>query len=312
MITQPQPQSMTDRLHWIAHLFKALVRLARPHQYVKNAFVFLPVLFGHRLTDSGALLLSSIVFVTFCLLASAVYTINDIRDKEEDREHPQKRLRPLASGEVTTLQAVLFVLILLFAVVFISIRFLPNSIWPIFGVYLGINLAYSFYLRKVAIVDLVCVSSGFVLRVFAGAVSANVFVSHWIIIMTFLLSLFLALAKRRNDLVLMESKQDQGNSRRSLAGYNLEFVSMSMVTASSVIIVAYILYTVSPETLAIHGAVNLYLTSIWVILGLMRYMQVTFVLDKTMPPTLVILKDRFMQITVFAWLLNVYILLYWR
>lgn len=303
---------MTDRLHWIAHLFKALVRLARPHQYVKNAFVFLPVLFGHRLTDSGALLLSSIVFVTFCLLASAVYTINDIRDKEEDREHPQKRLRPLASGEVTTLQAVLFVLILLFAVVFISIRFLPNSIWPIFGVYLGINLAYSFYLRKVAIVDLVCVSSGFVLRVFAGAVSANVFVSHWIIIMTFLLSLFLALAKRRNDLVLMESKQDQGNSRRSLAGYNLEFVSMSMVTASSVIIVAYILYTVSPETLAIHGAVNLYLTSIWVILGLMRYMQVTFVLDKTMPPTLVILKDRFMQITVFAWLLNVYILLYWR
>jgi 4-hydroxybenzoate polyprenyltransferase len=210
----------------MAHLFKPLVRLARPHQYVKNAFVFLPVLFGHRLTDSGALRLSSLVFVTFCLLASAVYTINDITDKEEDREHPQKRLRPLASGEVTTLQAVLFFLILVFVVVFVSIRFLPHSIWSIFGVYLGINIAYSFYLRKVAIVDLFCLSSGFVLRVLAGAVSANVFGSHWIIIMTFLLSLFMALAKRRNDLVFMESNQHQGNHRRSLAGYNLEFVSI--------------------------------------------------------------------------------------
>lgn len=296
----------------MVQLVKVLVRLARPHQYVKNAFVFLPVLFGHRLMDSGALRLSSLVFVAFCLLASAVYTINDIRDKAEDRENPQKRLRPLASGEVTTPEAVLFVLILVFVVVLVSIRFLPHSIWSIFGIYLGINLTYSFYLRKVAIVDVFCVSSGFLLRVLAGAVSANVFVSHWIIIMTFLLSLFMALAKRRNDLVLMESNQDQGNNRRSLAGYNLEFVSMSMVTASSVIIVAYILYTVSPETLALHGAVNLYVTSIWVIIGLMRYMQITFVLKKNMPPTLVLLKDRFMQITVFAWVLNVYILLYWR
>jgi decaprenyl-phosphate phosphoribosyltransferase len=203
-------------------------------------------------------------------------------------------------------------LILVFVVVFVSIRFLPHSIWSILGVYLGINLAYSFYLRKVAIVDLFCLSSGFVLRVLAGAVAANVFVSHWLIIMTFLLSLFMALAKRRNDLVLIESNQDPGNHRRSLAGYNLEFVSMSMVTASSVIIVAYILYTVSPETLGLHGAVNLYVTSIWVILGLMRYMQITFVLKKNMPPTLVLLKDRFMQVTVFAWVLNVCILLYWR
>jgi 4-hydroxybenzoate polyprenyltransferase len=293
-------------------MFTALVRLARPHQYVKNGFVFLPVLFGHRLADSSALYLSALVFVTFCLLASAVYTINDIRDREEDREHPQNRLRPLASGELTTREAVLFVLTLVVAVVVVSILFLPSAIWTIFGVYLGINLLYSFYLRKVAIVDLFCLSSGFVLRVLAGAVAADVWVSHWLIIMTFLLSLFLALAKRRNDLVLMESNQVQGNNRRSLAGYNLEFVSMSMVTASSVIIVAYILYTVSPETLALHGAANLYITSVWVILGLMRYMQITFVLKKTLPPTLVLLKDRFMQITVFAWVFNVYILLYWR
>ena len=147
------------------------------------------------------------------------------------------------------------------------------------------------------------------LRVLAGAVSANIIVSHWMLIMTFLLALFMSLAKRRNDFVIMELNNEQV-SRKSITGYNLEFLSMSMIIAASVVIVAYILYTVSPQTLAIHGEVNLYVSSIWVILGLMRYMQITFVEKKTLSPTSIILKDRFMQITILAWVLHIYLLLY--
>jgi 4-hydroxybenzoate polyprenyltransferase len=174
--------------------------------------------------------------------------------------------------------------------------------------YLFLNLAYSLSLKHVAIIDVVCIATGFVLRVFAGGAAAEVQVSHWLVLMVFLLAIFLALAKRRDDLVL--NSQGHNNIRRSLHNYNLDFVSHSMVAMTSITIVSYILYTVSPEVVEKHGTNNLYLTTFWVVIGFLRYMQITFVDQKSGSPTIILLKDAFMQVIIVLWLTTYYLLLY--
>jgi 4-hydroxybenzoate polyprenyltransferase len=177
----------------------------------------------------------------------------------------------------------------------------------ILGAYLILNVAYSFFLKHQAIIDVVCLALGFVLRVLAGGVAAAVPVSHWIIIMTFLLALFLALAKRRDDLLLAAEGQ---SARRSIDGYSLEFVSTSMAVMAAVIIVAYILYTVSPDTIQKHGTDRLYLTGIWVVVGLLRYLQLALVENCTASPTKILLQDRFLQTVLALWILSFFFLLY--
>ncbi len=285
----------------------AFLCLARPHQYLKNGFVWLPVFFGYKIWNPEALIDTFHAFIAFCLAASSIYIVNDMKDIDDDRKHPVKRSRPLASGLVSRFEAMIIFSILLTTAGTISIIALPSGFLRIIGIYIAINIFYSFFLKHIAIVDVVCIAVGFVLRIFAGGAAANVYISPWIIIMTFLLALFLALAKRRDDLVLSE----QGTStRKSLDGYNLEFVSSSMVMMASVIIVSYILYTVSPEVVDKHGTGNLYLSAFWVISGLLRYMQITYVNQLSGSPTMVILKDYVLQAIVVLWLLNIYILLY--
>ena len=156
--------------------------------------------------------------------------------------------------------------------------------------------------------DIVCIAIGFVLRIFAGGLAAGIAVSPWLVIMTFLLALFLALAKRRDDLLIVN---DGGTRvRKAIDGYNLEFISLAMGIMASVIIVAYILYTVSPEVVAKHGTGKLYISGIWVLLGLLRYLQITFVEEKSGSPTLVLIKDYLLQGVIVLWLANIFILLY--
>ncbi len=286
---------------------KAIFQLVRSHQHLKNGFVWLPLFFGGKLHDADAASGVFFAFTAFCFAAGGVYILNDIKDVREDRLHPVKRFRPIASGALRASEA-LFVfgaLILLSAAV--SFLFLPSeSIW-IVGFYIALNLAYSFFLKHIAVVDALCIALGFVLRIFAGGAGADVEISPWLIIMTFLLALFLALGKRRDDLLLM----DQGrHTRKSLGGYNLEFVFSAMMVMASVIIVSFILYTVSPEVIKKHDADNLYLTGFWVIVGLLRYMQITLVEKRAGSPTMVLLKDRFLQVVVLLWLLNFYWLIY--
>ncbi|MBS3810026.1 MAG: hypothetical protein KGY38_07735 [Desulfobacterales bacterium] len=158
--------------------------------------------------------------------------------------------------------------------------------------YFLLNTAYSYYLKHIAVVDIVCVAVSYVLRAFAGAVVITVFPSNWLILMTFLLALFLALAKRRDDLLLAQSGK---NTRKCIEHYNFEFISGEMMVMASVTIVSYLLYTVSPEVIAKHGTDNLYFTVFWVILGFLRYMQLTFVEEKSGSPTQVVLRDTFLQ-----------------
>ncbi len=274
---------------------------------MKNGFVWLPVFFGHKLTDTSALANAMWAFIAFSLAASSIYILNDLRDLDADREHPLKKNRPLAKEEIKLRHAVAFMAFLLVASLSVSYFRFPGEFILILSAYLIINIAYSFCLKRYAIVDVVCIAIGFVLRVFAGGVVTEVPISQWIIIMTFLLAIFLALGKRRDDLLLMTCGH---NPRKCLSGYNIEFVSSSMIVMTSVVIVAYILYCVSPEIIQKHGTNNLYLTSFWVIVGILRYMQITFVEGRSGEPTLILLHDHFLWGIIGGWFLTFYWIMY--
>ena len=286
---------------------RALITLARPHQYIKNVFIFLPIFFAHKLFDSHALIQTCWAFVVFCLGASSVYIVNDIFDVEVDRIHPIKKHRPLAAGLLERREAVLFATMLLISSILLTIYELGWILLIVLGAYLILNYLYSCYLKKYAIIDISTIAVGFVIRVFFGGLSSDVAVSHWLIIMTYLLALFLALAKRRDDLLLMSDGQ---KVRQNIDGYSLEFVSHSMVIMAAVIIVCYILYTVSPAAIMVHKTTNLYLTTFFVIIGLLRYLQITFVEQQSGSPTNIILKDHFMQMVILSWLVSSYLIIY--
>lgn len=283
------------------------LRLIRPHQYIKNGFIWLPLFFGYQSSNPRSVSLTAYTFGVFCLLSSAVYVLNDLRDAPDDRRHPVKKHRPLAAGTVSRWQAQVLLGMLLGLASGLALLLLPTTALAVMGAYLLLNVVYTFNLKHIPIVDIVCIATGFVLRILAGGVSGAIPISPWIVIMTFLLALFLALAKRKDDLLLA----DQGHSvRKAIDGYNAEFISLSMGIMASVIIVAYIMYAVSPEVIAKHGTQKLYVTAIWVILGLLRYLQITFVEEKSGSPTLVLLGDRLLQGIIVLWLVHIYLLLY--
>ena len=286
---------------------ESYIKLARPHHYIKNGFVFLPLLFGYKLEDPQAVWKAFLAFAGFCLAASSAYVFNDIQDVEDDRRHPQKKIRPLASAIISKSEASIFLSLLFFSSLSVSALLLNTAYLPILGGYLLLNFFYSLGLRHISILDIAVIAFGFVLRVLAGSVVVDVRPSHWIILMTFLLALFLSLSKRREDLLLANGGND---TRKSLDGYNIEFVTTSMVIMASVIFVTYILYTVSPEVVSKHNSKYLFLTSFWVITGILRFMQLTFVHKKGGSPTEILLQDLFLQLIIILWLLTCFIILY--
>ncbi|PAF53549.1 prenyltransferase [Helicobacter sp. 13S00482-2] len=279
----------------------------RFHQYIKNLFIFLPAFFSFRFFDEGSIINSLFAFICFCFCASAIYIINDIVDAPSDRIHPSKRNRPIASGKIKPKVALLIALALLFIAVGGLLWLLSNVILPVV-IYIVINLFYSFKFKHIPIIDVFIIASGFVIRLFVGALSINVPLSEWIIVMTFLLALFLALAKRRDDVILYENSGEK--MRKVIDGYNRQFLDIAMAISASVVMIAYILWSISPEVkLRLHSD-YLYLTSIFVLAGIFRYMQVTFVEQKSGNPSKIILQDRFLQSVILCWLIGFWILMY--
>ena len=286
---------------------KSLLKLMRPHQYIKNIFIFLPLFFALKITDTTLLFNDIIAFIAFSLTTSAVYTLNDYHDIEEDRQHPKKKDRPLASGAISKSQAITIMSVLVVAG-FTLMAFLSLKATGILAVYVIMNIAYSFYLKHVAILDVVIIAIGFVLRLFIGSAVTGIPLSMWIVVMTFLLALFMALAKRRDDVLIY---LDTGKKmRKVIDGYNLQFLDTAMAIMASVVIVSYTIYTTSPEVVARVHSEYLYLTSLFVILGIMRYLQVAFVLKDSGSPTKIVFKDRFMQLTLIGWVLTFAWILY--
>lgn len=284
----------------------SLIQLARPHQYLKNGFVFAPLFFGHKIYVLNDVVTVVLAFLSFCFAASAVYVFNDLKDINEDRNHPVKRNRPIAAGAVLPWQAGVLIAFCVFTAFAITAFIASGWFFVILLFYMAMNFAYSSWLKHIAIMDVSVIAIGFVLRIVAGGAVIDLWPSQWLVVITYLLALFLALAKRYDDLRL----SDVGTLRKSLDGYSSGFVSQSMTAMVAVIIVGYILYTLSPEVSLKHHTDMLYLTSIWVVAGLLRYMQITFVEQKSGSPTQVLLKDRPLQGIILAWMVSFYLILY--
>ncbi len=286
---------------------KNIFILMRPHQYIKNTFIFLPLFFALKITDPALLFNAIIAFIAFSLTVSAVYILNDYHDIEEDRLHPKKKSRPLASGVVSKPQAV-FIMGLLFFFGFTILSFLSLSAAAVMLAYVVLNIAYSLSLKQVAILDVTIIATGFVLRLFIGSTVTGIHLSQWIVVMTFLLALFMALAKRRDDvLIFMDTGQKM---RKVIDGYNLQFLDTAMAIMASVVIVAYTVYTTSSDVTEKFNSDSLYMTALFVILGIMRYLQVVFVVQDSGSPTRILLKDRFLQLTLLGWGLTFVWILY--
>ena len=279
---------------------KNIAALIRPKQYIKNLLIFFPLFFSLKLFDLSLLSRASIAFAAFCFAASSVYIINDIRDVEKDRAHPKKKKRPMATGAVTMNTGIILATVLISISLAVS-YFAGFDLVIIVAAYFAMNIFYSFGLKNIPLLDIHIISAGFILRLLAGTdygAVKGVFPSHWIIIMTFLLSLFLAFAKRRDDIILASKGMEV---RKSIEGYSIDFVNGAMSVMSAVIIVSYLLYTLDPLVMAHFRSGSLYTTSFFVVLGIFRYMQLTFVYNRTGNPTEVVFTDRFLQITILCW-----------
>ena len=289
-----------------------ILKLIRPHQWLKNVFVLIPMFFGGSLLDPEDIRASLLTFLAYSFVASSVYCFNDINDVEADRRHPVKCKRPLASGAVSMgtawmLMALMFVL----AALMTALLGDRGHILKVGGVllfYYILNICYCAKLKQYAIVDVCIVAFGFVLRVLAGGFATDITLSKWLVLMTFLLTLFLSFAKRRDDVLRMNETGEP--PRKNTIRYNLTFINQAITITASVTLMCYIMYTVSPEVVARLGSDLLYLTSVFVLLGLLRYMQITVVDKKSGDPTKIMLRDRFTQLVVVLWALTFLILIY--
>ena len=290
---------------------KYYIKLLRPKDWAKNLFLFIPSFFAGNFFIPKDIELLLAGFITFCCFASSIYIINDYRDIENDRKHPEKSKRPLAAGTVKKSAAVIICILLIVTGSLVGYFSDPSlKFLFVMGIYFVMNLAYSFGLKNISILDILILAAGFVLRVRGGATITHTDTSSWLIIMTFLLALFMSIAKRRDDILL---KQSTGNDmRKSVKGYNLDFLNTMLGLFGGIIIVAYIMYTVDPETYKHLQAYRLYYTSLFVIAGVMRYMQITFVQGQSGSPTKILYKDKFIQLTLVLWVVSFYVILYLR
>ena len=290
---------------------KNLVSLLRPQQWVKNMFIFLPLFFHGDLTNGSMLLNAVLAFFCYSFAASSIYCFNDIYDVEADRKHPQKCKRPIASGAVSIPQAyglMVFMFLLSLALAFCGLDRTGMSVMGVICFYYLMNLAYCVRLKQIALVDVFVIAVGFVLRVILGGVVNDIQLSHWIVLMTFLLALFLAFAKRRDDVVLY---QETGVlPRKNVNRYNLDFMNQALTIVSAVTLVAYVMYTVSDEVMAQFGSRYIYLTTVFVLAGILRYLQITIVDVKSGSPTKVLMKDRFVQLCIVGWIVAFLVVIY--
>ena len=283
-----------------------LVKLLRPAQWAKNLFLFIPPFFAGEMLHSDLVVRLVVAFICFSGVASAIYILNDYRDIESDRKHPKKRKRPLAAGEVTPSVALVVMGILAGGGLGVA-YYLNTGFFVVLLLYVVMNIGYSLGLKNISILDIMMIAFGFLLRTVAGGLVVNVPVSQWLVIMIFLLALFLALAKRRDDLLV--GKSSGQIMRKSVKNYNLEYVNACLTMLTGIIIVSYLMYTISDEVVIRLGE-HFYFTSVFVIAGMMRYLQIVLVENNSGSPTRLLYSDRFLQLTLLAWTTSFFVLIY--
>ena len=298
---------------------RELVRLLRVQQYVKNVFVFIPLFLGGKLLEPSAFAITVVAALAFSLTSSFIYVLNDLKDVAEDRLHSLKRFRPLAAGTITVNTALVLGCISLALGLFLAWCLNPICLALIAG-YLVLNLLYVYVIKQWALFDLVAIAVGFDLRVFTGAAAISAEISSWLILMVFLLAMFLAMGKRWDDLRRQEqatmpsasSPDHEGKPvlRRALYGYSRDFALSTLTFLSAVNTICYVQYSMDSGSMARLGSSYLFLTSLWVILGNLRYLQNIFVLGQGYSPTKILLKDRALLCCLGLWALHLTAIIY--
>jgi 4-hydroxybenzoate polyprenyltransferase len=293
---------------------KKYLKLLRVEQWVKNLFVFVPLFFSGNIKNLDLLSKSIFAFIIFSLAASIVYILNDYNDIEADRQHPEKRRRPLASGAISKSRAlsILGILAVVDIALILFAQFYFNEIlWKfaiIIAIYFVMNLAYTFKLKHVPIIDIFIIATGFVLRVQAGGYITGIFISQWATLLTFVLALVLAIGKRRGELI---NAQVSGKTRKALDGYNVQFADIALSISVTLAIICYLMFTLSPEVQAkFHSRV--FYTVIFVVFAFLRYLQQTLVYNRTESPTKIVYRDRYIQITLILWVAAFLIQIYFK
>lgn len=297
---------------------QSILRLLRPRQWTKNIFVFAALVFSQHLLDPAFALVSLRAFFAFCLTASFIYVINDIADRDRNRVHPKKRLRPIASGEISPRSGYLIAFVLLVCVPAL-ISGLNWKFATCLTVYLLMNVAYSFYLKDLVLIDVFVIAVGFMLRVIGGAVVLDVATSSWLILTTMFLSLFLAIAKRRGELVALGAVAagapniPQGvshHTRKVLEHYSVEFAEQMTTICAAGFVFSYALYTVSERTVKMFGTDNLILTTPFVLYGVFRYLYLLHKKHLGENPTDAVLTDIPMIVNFIAYAVAMLAIIY--
>jgi 4-hydroxybenzoate polyprenyltransferase len=287
-----------------------LFRLLRPHQYIKNGFVFLGVLFGTH--ETGFLIQASIAFLAFCAASSSVYILNDILDVEADRRHPVKRLRPIAAGAVSVSRAWLASGLALLAALLLASTVGWRAVAFVLA-YAVLNVGYSVRWKQIAVLDVFLISIGFMLRILIGTVGIGIVPSSWLLLCGMMITLFLGFAKRGAELRLIERRggEQRGATREVLGQYGPAMVEQFTSISAACVIVSYSLYTVSPETVARHGTDHLIYTVPFVVYGVFRYVYVVHRRDGGNDAARDIYSDRQLLLTLLGWVVATLSIL-WR
>ncbi len=289
------PRATTDP---VRDIIRDIVRLMRPAHWVKNIFVLAPLIFAGKLTESDAVARVGLAFVCFCAAASAVYAFNDLHDRERDRNHPVKKDRPVAAGRIAVAAAGGLAGVLALAAVAGALAINGRFATVVLG-YLGINLLYTLWLKRLVILDVMSVATGFLLRVVGGGVAVAVELSAWLLLCTIFLSLFLAFSKRRHELALLSGEASK--QRAVLDHYGEAFLDqmINVVTASSVL--TYALYSVSPGIVERFGHRFLLVTMPFVLFGVFRYLYLTYQRPGQLNPTEAVVRDAPSLLNVALW-----------
>lgn len=296
-------------LNRIVKIYICIWESFRPKQFLKNFFIFAALLFSRNLFNLPLVFKSILAFVVFCFLSGSVYIINDLVDIKRDKFHPIKSLRPLASGRLNNYHAILASFFLVVISLFMAFN-LDFSLFILAIVYLLIQLAYSFFLKHEIILDVFAIASGFVLRVVAGAVAISVDISLWFLICTSLLALFLALSKRRHELLYLNDHDRAEDHRRVLKQYSSYLLDQMIAVTTASIIMSYSLYTTSEETIRKFGTTNLVFTIPFVLYGIFRYLYLIHEENYGGRPEVALFTDKSLMICVIAWALTVGMILY--
>jgi len=285
-----------------------LISLARPKQWMKNLFVFAPILFAGHLLNFELLLKNILAFIAFSLTSSVVYIINDIVDREADRAHKKKRFRPLASGEVNVKESVVFAVVIGIVAVLILLK-LNYEFSIVVGIYLILNVMYTIKLKHIVILDVFIISLGFMLRVEGGAAAISVPISSWMILTTMFLSLFLAISKRRAELSASEIDNVE-NQRKVLGNYDISFTDQMNTVAVTGTIICYALYTVSDRTVNTFHTENLIYTTPFVIYGMFRYLYLLHKKNLGESPEQIVTKDISLIVNIMLWFASAFVIIY--